>query len=259
MDYTYEQYCADLDSLASEELTEGFLDALKGVRGKIGKIIALAKKTFSDIADETTLTLKDIIKAFKTKDVFKVLKAFGFSIRKILTAINKATLLINKGILNVFNELHKTKVMQKIKQGAMTVDDVLNKYPILNRIGGAVVAGLLMYIWLNMTFVGNFDYDMDIGAMADALLGNYSIHDLFISPAGNTMLLFLATGILSGGALSVAWLGHTGANLALAISYAGLKRAKANPKVLEKIRGVMRKQEVVEDRELLTFKQYISI
>jgi hypothetical protein len=250
-EYTYENYLYDLDCLEENLLNEIALPKVS-IRGKIGGIISAAHKTISKVG----MSIIDVVRAFKDKAVFKLLKYFGFSLVKILKAINDATTFVHDKVARMFQELHKTKVFKKIESGAMKIDDVLNKYPILKKLTGPVVAGLLIYTWLNMTFIGNFNYDMDIGHWFDALVGNYSIYEYFASPQGNTMLLFLATGILSGGMLSVAWLGATHANLAVAITYSALKKTKANPKAVKKIEKLLGRKGL---EEMKSYNDIVSL
>jgi len=261
MIYTYENYCEDLDFLTplleDDVLSEGLLDKLTGVRGAIGEILKHVKQTVASAMEGTNVKITEFIKAFKDRTIFDVLKSFKFSLAKMMQAINKATGLINRGILKVFKELHKSKAFQQIASGAKTVDDFLDKYPILKKLTGPIITGILIYIWLNMTFVGNFDYDMDISSWFDALMGNYSIYDLFLSPEGMTMLAFLATGMLSGGTLSVAWLGSTASNLAAAITYVAFKRTKANPKFINNLKKKILRRDVNEST-LKSFKSFIA-
>ena len=241
MIYTYEQYCADLNYFDKindyDLLSESIVDVLSGIRGKVGKFLLDAKDIFAEIFDETSLTVKDLIHAFKTKDFFAILKQFGFSAKTMLKNIQKAVGLMNKGLRSVLEGIHENSaLMQQLQKGGKALDDFLAKHPILKKLTGPIIAGLLMYTWLNMTFIGDFDYDMDISAMFAALGGSFSVHDLFTSPQGNVMLLLLATGLLSGGVISVAWLGSTAANLVAAISYVFLKKVKSDPTALNKLK-----------------------
>lgn len=257
MEYTYQEYCDNLDFFLNEDnLQESILSDIKGIKGKIGGIIQLVKNTATDLITDTKLSLKDIIKSLKDRDIFSILKRFGFSIKKIAKAIVKAQKFISSSIEKVFIELHKTNVFKKIRAGTVTIDEVLKKYPILKKLSGPIVAGILMYIWLNMTFLGDFDYDMDIGAMYDALVGNFSIEELFGTPQGSMLIALLATGMLSGGALSVAWLGSTTSNLASAIVYASLKKyKKAKPDTLKLLKSKITRKTISENN-IMRFSEF---
>lgn len=259
MQYTFEQYCSDLDFLQplleQDLLNESLAEFIGGIKGKVGKILNYVKNTFVEIGDDLKSAGAEIIKAFKDKSIFAILKAFGFSLGKMLSSIEKATGLIHKGVYKTFEELHRTAVFKAVAKGTKKIDEVLNQYPILKKITGPAVAGLLVLTWLNMTFVGNFDYDMDITSWFEAAIGNFNLYEYFASPRGMTMLAFLATGVLSGGALSVAWLGSTNANLAAAVSYAALKKVRASPDLLNRLQQKIQRKTIKEHR-MKSFREY---
>ncbi len=244
--YTYRNYCEDLkyfEYLDSQNLlNEGFVkDMLSGVKGKIGKFILDAKAEFTSILKKNDISLKHLIKAFKDRDFFALLRFFKFSLKSCFQAINKATKLMHGGLLKAFRELHKDSgLMARLRQGGAELDAFLNKHPILKKVTGIAIAGILLYIWLNMTFLGDLDYDMDISAMFMAVKGSFSIETLFLTPEGNMMLVLFLTGFASGGMISFAWLGGSLYNLVLAIIYVLFKKSGVENKVLSKLRKDIR-------------------
>ena len=46
----------------------------------------------------------------------------------------------------------------------MKVDQVIQKYPKIAKVTGIVVAGLLLFMWINMTFIGDLDYDFNFNS-----------------------------------------------------------------------------------------------
>lgn len=250
MEYTYENYCDDLDLVEKSLLTEGLLDNLKGIPAKLKDFILPVVKNFPDIS------IKDAIKAFKQSKVFDMLKYFGFSLKKIALAINKGLKLIDDGLLKAISELHKTKVFKKVRAGTMKIDEVINKYPVLNRITGIGVAGILVMIWLNMSFSGNFSHDMDLTGVFHALKGDFSIEDLFGSEIGNKMLILLGVGLATGGTVSFPWLARTGTNLSIAIAYSAFKVLQggwAGREFLDSIKFGLLKKTIKEDSKFLEF------
>lgn len=217
-DITYEQYCAGID--IAFDINEGIIDAL---RDSAVKIIAQAfkdvKDEFEKISKEFNIGVSHLVHGFKNRDIFHMLKATGFNIRTLIKGIHSFTGLVHKGLLHVFKELHETGVIQKIRSGVIKIDEVLERYPILKKVGGPVIAGLLFYIWLNMTFIGHLDYDFDFTDMAKALKGNFSLDKLFISPEG----LMLSTLFATGSLISAPWLGRATYNIILAIVYTAIK------------------------------------
>lgn len=226
---TFEQYCDLLDS----SLNEGILDSIKDLSGGI-------KKTFKELSSELTtwgkdfgIEFVDLLKGFKNKNVFAILKHFGFSIKKILSSFNNLTKLWSKGLKEAFVYLSDTKVIKGLRSGVIKVDEILEKFPVLKKLTGPLIAALLLYFWLSLSFVGDLEFDFNISDILSALAGNFSLENLFTSPEGLMMLGLVGTGSF----ISAPWLGAKAANLALALLYTGLKHNKANPQILNKIRN----------------------
>jgi hypothetical protein len=218
---TYEDYCIAVDYVFG--INEGMWDNIKDkASGVVAKVLSRVKDDLIKIGSDFQLGVNDIINAFKNKNVFHLFKALGFSFHKLIKAVDAFTALVRDGLLHVFKKLHKTGAFQKLKSGAIKMDELLEQHPILNRVTGVAVAGLLFYIWLNMTFIGNMDYDFDFSNMGKALAGNFSLEQLFASPEG----LMLGTLFATGSLISAPWLGKLAYNLVLALVYTGLKNAK---------------------------------
>lgn len=251
MEYTYEQYCDDLNIVENTLLTEGVADTLKGVPKNIMGFVKPLKQYFPDVS------IKETMKAFKNTKVFGMLKYFGFSLKKMMSAINKGLQLVDKGLLKVIGQLHKTKTFQKIRKGIVKLDDVIDKHPILNRVTGVAVAGILVLIWLNMSFSGHFDGDMDLSSVFLALKGDFSLDDIFGSEAGNKMLLLLSTGLTTAGGLSFPWLIKSSANLAMALMYTFYKLSKSGHINMEEMKKrILRKK--LEEGMQIKFKDYLN-
>lgn len=242
---TYEVYCEALDLAAVDRLTEDFFlgvlaesaldeglwDRIKSwnVPGKLVSFFKDVKRTFEDLAVKFKADVSDFVEAFKQRDVLTALKAFGFSLSRIAQGIRELTGLLRKGLMAIFQEMAKSGVVQKIRSGAIKVDDYLDEHPLLKKVGGLAIAALLFVIWVNMTFIGDFEFDFDLGTIAAALHGSFSIADLFFSPAGLAMLALFGTGAMG---LGVSWFGTTG-NIIVGLAYTGLARLRASPKAQE--------------------------
>ena len=256
---SYQDYIIALDEVAilsqNGQLNEGVLDSLGGLTGKIGKLISMVKTNVSTIIDETGLDTTDLIKAFKNREVFNVLKEFGFNLKKLASAYGKGKKALNGGLSKVFKDIHKNKIIQKINSGAITVDEFLKKYPILTRVGGVVVAGILLWVWLNTSFTGlSLDNDINQSALIDALSGNYSLADLFTSPKGLKTIAFLAFG-LSGIYLSI---GSSVSNIIMSIIYTGLQKSNfKDGTTLDKIKKKTRTLAEETNHKKLTFKEFL--
>jgi len=216
---TYEKYCQALDL----SLDEGILDSIKDTAVSfVSKAFSVVKKDFEQIASDFKISIMDILKAFKDRSFFNLMKSLGYNFALLLKAINTLTGYVQKGLFAAFEDIAKTKMFEKFKAGVITIDEIINRHPIIKKVSGVAVAGLLFYMWLNMTFIGHLDYDFDFSNIMDALRGNYSLVDLFASPSGLMLMTLFATGSM----ISVAWLGQTVYNLTLAIFYTLFKKAK---------------------------------
>jgi len=243
---TYEIYCGAIDLVFDNKLTESYFNenfagTIKNMnlaRGLI-RVFNELRYNIQKIGKDFSMNLNDLINAFKERNIYDMLKAFGFNIKLVFRAIGAFTNALRGGLLEVFKDMARTKTFQKIQSGAIKVDQVLDKYPILKRLTGIVVAGLLLYIWLNMTFIGDLDYDFNFSDTVAALHGSFSIADLFTSPEGMMLLTLFGTGFAFG--LSVPWLGKSIYNLTVAIIYTGYAKIKGDKTKLDLIKKKMMK------------------
>lgn len=223
---TFEVYCEALDLVFANQLSEGFFDDLKlrqkSLSSEWMKVFNNLKGGMAKIGQDFKLGSHQMISAFKQKSIYSIMKAFKFNILLAFRAVGEASKALRGGLAAVFKEIYNTKGFQKIRSGAIKVDTLLNRYPKLKKIGGIVVAGLLLYIWLNMTFIGDMDYDFNFTNTIEALQGRYSIADLFTSADGLMLITLFGTGATLG--LSVPWLGAKAYNLLLALVYTGYYR-----------------------------------
>jgi hypothetical protein len=218
---SYSEYCAAVRATFYPDREQAFSmpSILKPILGAFHEFL-------TNLAEEVKTDISAFVKALLSKDIFKLLSKVRFSLSRLVEFLQKAGRMVKDGILQVFETLERKGWLDKIRSGAMKIDDIINEFPILKKVTGPVIAGLLLFIWLNMTFTGDFQYDFNVGMMFDALGGKFSIYDLFATPSGLTMLTLLGTGLLTGGALSFPWLFSEKLNLLTAILYTGLVRAK---------------------------------
>ena len=236
-DITYELYCEIINDQIS--LDENIMNYIKNLRLSRELVIVFRnlKSELSKIAQEFKLNYSELIKAFQHKDAYKVLKAFGFNLVLLFKGMNQLTSFIHGGLLEVFRAIHRTKAIQKLRSGALKVDEFLDQYPILKKVGGVAVAALLVYLWINMTFIGNLDYDFNFSDVVAALKGTFTITNLFLSPEGLMLVSLFGTGVIFG--LSIPWLGKTLYNLILAIFYTIYSKIKGDKDILQKVKNKM--------------------
>lgn len=231
-DITYDQYVQGVNFYFS--IDEGLNDFKDRAVDFIKKRLKGASDEFDRISNDFGLSLIQIAHALAEKDMYKLMKSFGFSFAMVMKTLHDLTGIVRKGLFEVFEELHDTTIWQKFKAGTVKWDEVVAKYPILKSVTGPMVAGLLFFMWTQMTFIGNLDYDFDFSTIAAALKGNYSLEDVLGGPQGLMLVALFASGSL----ISVPWLGKTTYNLILALTYTGIKKvAGSDHKVVQKIKS----------------------
>lgn len=223
---TYEQYAHVLDIIASGK---SFEEA--GVFGDFfKKVFSPLKKVFESVKESVGLGVEEFAKAFKAKNVYALMKAIKFNVALLFKGVVEAGKLVDRGLLKVVQKITHSDTFQKVKKGIIKFDAVLDEHPILKRLTGVALAGLLFWIWLNMSFTGNASSDFDLSMVGAALFGKYSLEDLFTSDQGVYMISLLLPGIMG---ISFPWLGHKAANLIMAIAYTGYKYLRDSGKLKE--------------------------
>ena len=231
---SYKTYCEVMDLVFNNNnINEGLFDNIRRMQlsRELVNVFRELKYELEKISKEFNINLSTMVSAFRQKDAYNVLRAFGFNIRLIVKALFEFSNLIHAGLFVVFREIYKSKDIQRLRSGVMKIDDFLNKYPLLKKITGVVIAGIILYIWLNMTFIGNLDYDFNFTSTLAALQGSFSIADLFISPEGLMLMTLFGSGFVFG--LSVPWLGKSIYNLTLAIIYTVYAKLKGRDKTFK--------------------------
>lgn len=229
----YETYCGLLDYYCLGKVNEEFL-GISGVSDSILGAFKSLKKYLGDISTKLGISVVNIIKAFKQKGIFEFLKGFNFNFSTLTDYLNKTIQAMNSGINKIFDEIAKSGVISKLKSGTMKVDELLNKYPILKKISGPVLAGLLIFIWINSSFGGDLDEYFDLSNIGNALIGKYTISDLFLSSSGLKVLSLWSAGSL----ISLPGIvGSIPASIIIALIYTGYKKLKKDTEILNKIKS----------------------
>ena len=183
-------------------------------------IIAGVKPSFfKDIATEAKLKLTDIIMLFKDSRVVKVFKAFGWSFTNLYKSLQrgfKALKDVQVSLMEYAKQsgIGKWTARQLDSERLKDIDNWLKNHPKTKRITGAVVAGILVYIWWNMTFVGNPAFDFNMTDMLGALGGSFSLEKIFSGSQGAALLLLFFTGSVG---LTFPWPGPNRIKFAIAV------------------------------------------
>ena len=191
--------------LTEIELQEGILDIISKVSGNIKKHITFIKELYDSIKNSIKLQFSEFLKLFKDPKSFSLFKALKFSVKYIVNLYKKGVKTwssIENIIAKKIIDLGGVKYVQK---NLHLLDEFFKEHPILKKIGGVAVAGLLLYIWLNMSYGINFEWSMSWEDMINALIGRFNLSDLFASESGVKMLIYFAVGSLTG--ISFPWPG----------------------------------------------------
>jgi hypothetical protein len=173
-----------------------------------------------ELKDIVKVRVVDLVKLFMNKLVFKFFAKIKFSIKYLFSLVKKGFKAYKDVIKAIGEYLSKTKVGRWTEDKLKDLDEFLAKHPKTKRIAGMAVAGILIYIWLNMTFTGNADYDFDMGDMILALGGGFTLSTIFAGPEGMALLTLFATGVIG---LSFPWPGPQHIQFIGAILYGSAK------------------------------------
>ena len=200
MTFNEAEFQTVVDDLLEGRVNEGMFDKYKTQIDFIKGIAANLKIGF-----------KELLKMFKNKYVVSFFKAIKWSFAtlfKILKQGHKAYQTVSDVI---FGYLADNKVAKWTQSKLDGLDEYLQTHPKTKRLAGLAVSGMLVYIWLNMSFTGDIEYDMNFTDVIEALAGNFSIASIFAGPEGIKLLTLFATGMLFG--LSFPWIGATSVHM----------------------------------------------
>jgi hypothetical protein len=186
------------------------------IPGRLKKIWSFLK----ELKDIIKVKIMDLAKLFMNKLVFKFFAKIKFSMKYLFDLVKKGFKAYKEVIKAIGDYLSKTKVGRWTEDKLKDLDAFLAKHPKTKRIAGMAVAGILIYIWLNMTFTGNADYDFDMGDMILALGGGFTLSTLFAGPEGMALLTLFVTGVIG---LSFPWPGPQHLQFIGAIVYGSAK------------------------------------
>lgn len=194
----YKEFCAFVKEYNLDD--ENVVISEFAIPGKLKKIW----KFLMELKDVVKVKVVDLVKLFMDKFVFKFFAKIKFSMKYLFNLVKKGFKAYKEVIKAIGDYVSKTKVGRWTEQKLKDLDSFLAKHPKTKRIAGMAVAGILIYIWLNMTFTGNADYDFDMTDMILALGGGFTLSTLFAGPEGMALLTLFVTGMIG---LSFPWPG----------------------------------------------------
>jgi hypothetical protein len=217
--YTVEDYEYICFKSLMKEVSEGGMLNEFSIPSFLSKQYNFVKELASNIS----VSIKDMAKLFMNRTVFNFFSKIKWSFEYIFDLAKKG-LRIYREVLDAIGEyVAKTKVGRWTDDTLKDLDNFLKNHPKIKRIAGIGVAALLIYIWFNMTFTGDFEYDFNLVDVLAALGGKFSLSQIFAGKDGMKLLLLFATGVIG---LSFPWPGPTSVKFLTAVVQSVAKWAK---------------------------------
>jgi hypothetical protein len=182
------------------------------------------------ISEQLSLKLTDLMKLFANKSIFQFFQRIKWNLDYLFKIIKDGHKAYTQIISAISEYISKTKVGKWTEDKLKDLDKWLQNHPKTRKIGGIVVAGLLIYIWFNMSFTGDLKYDFNLTDVYAALSGKFTLATLFGGAGGTQLLMLFATGLIG---LSFPWPGPTSVKFLYAMiksfaDWAKLKLQKEN-------------------------------
>jgi len=195
-EYEYTEFCNFVDNYS---LNEGILDT---ITGKLKEKLDLIKNA----SDKIGINFVELMKVFKDRRVFSFFSKIGWSFERLYKLVKKGFKFANTLADVIAEYIAKNKVVQWTTERLADLDKFLSTHPKTKMIVGIAVAAILIYIWLNMTFVGDPTYDFNMSDVLLAMAGKMTLANIFGGVNGVKLLMLFATGLVG---LSFPWPGPT--------------------------------------------------
>jgi len=187
---------------------------------------------------ELAVTVKadffQLLNAFRDTKVYKLFKLIEWNLDNMWDLVKKGFKAYEKLQKDIAKWVAESQLGQEFINDIKAFDEFFEKHPWVKNVAGPVVAGILIFIWLNMTFTGDFNYDFDLSSVILALTGKYTLYKFFGSEDGIRMLILLATGVLLS--LSFPWPGPDSIKYLTAVVVSLINYAKGSEE--EKVKKV---------------------
>jgi len=176
-----------------------------------------------DLASKLKVDAKALLKGFTNSKVYKFFSSIGWSFSKLYDLLKLGMSSISKLVDIISEWAAQSKVVEWTTEKLNQLDQYLNKHPTVKKMAGLAVAGILVYIWFNMTFTGEVGYDFGMDDILLALAGKMSLAKIFGGKEGVKILLLFVTGTLG---LSFPWPGASSTQFFAAIIQTLFKKLK---------------------------------
>jgi hypothetical protein len=183
-----------LEVIRLQENDQQLNEFVSAVSGALRKYYDFIK----EIAEVTKVGIKKIADFLKERVVFRFFKTIRFSLTRLFDLAKRGLKHYRDLQEAIATYVAQSRVGKWTEEKVKELDSFLQRHPKTKRIAGVAVAALLIYIWLNMSFTGDLDYDFDQSSIFAALAGSYSLTELFTGANGMKLLTLFATGKLLG-------------------------------------------------------------
>lgn len=226
---TYNTFCECVEHVFdnSEIKDAGKLSKLKGVIDFLKKIY----KTFQAVLSQMSLTFKDLSIAFKKKEFWNLLVLLKFEFTLVFKALGAAQKAIADGLLTQLAKISNSEIMSLVKDKVIKLDSIIQKIPVIKQLSGLALAGLLIWMWSSMTFIGDLEFDFDLSIAFEALSGKYTITHLLTTEQGLQFITLYFTGTYGG--LTFNWILGAPYCIVLMLVYTVVKKPEINSKIKE--------------------------
>lgn len=222
------EYNTYLSAIELLEQNENRLDeVLSNLTGKLKKYYNFIK----ELAEQAKIGIQDVVSVLKNRQAFNFFKKIKFSMQNFFNIVKKGFRYYREVKNAIAEYIAATGLAKWTEEKLKGLDEFLKKHPKLKRVTGIAVGAILLYIWLNMSFTGDFDYDFDQSTLIGALAGNFTLSSIFAGPEGIKLLTLFFTGSV----LSFPWPGPQSMLLITSMLY-GLAKTYKIKDVLPKLK-----------------------
>lgn len=210
----YQEY---LDFLHRIEVVDNSIVISEGIVEKYHKAVEFIQ----ELSLKTQMKIIDLISLFSDRVLFKIFMAIEWSVKKLLSLVKQGYDLwgnIHDAAAEFINE---RKLIKFTRENLEEFDTFLDeRHPHIKKASSFALAGFLIFEWTSLiSFTGNIKFDFDQSVLFKALKGQASFSEVFFSPTGVKMLVFIGTGVGTGLTFPWAVLGGTWTLFAASIVY----------------------------------------
>lgn len=162
-------------------------------------IPSFLKDKFSFISNFAKLvktSWENVIGFFQNRNIYQLFQKINWSLpnlwKIVKSGYDKYKSLVHL-IHTAAHYIAGTKTAKFSEDQFAKIDRFISKHPIVAKITGPALAGLLLFIWMNQSHTGDLEHDFNIQNVIKAFNGEFSLADLFAGTSGAHSLILLAT------------------------------------------------------------------